>query len=202
MIAYLRGICQAVEDDAIVVDVRGVGYLVYVSETERIAHRAGGDAELLVHTEVREDAIALYGFSAVAARDMFRALISVPGVGPKAALSMLSAVDPPDLAAAIRDGRAGVLTQAKGIGKKTAETIVVKLRDRLPLSVVVPVGTSPKAPGKGTSPLAADLQSALQNLGFRPQAVELAVAQVLADQPPGGFDEALRAALAQLRRPT
>lgn len=197
MIAYLRGICQAVEDDAVVVDVGGVGYLVYVCEPDRLRHHAGGDAELLVHTEVREDAIALFGFSTAAMREMFRALLSVSGVGPKAALALLSALEPAALADAIVAGRIADLTRAKGIGKKTAETIVVKLRDRLP---AVGPASAPRAK-LGAHPLAADLTSALINLGFRPQSADAACAQVLADKPDATLDGALRAALAVLRRP-
>lgn len=200
MIAYLRGICQAIEDDAVVVDVRGVGYLVSVSERDRAQHQVGGDAELLVHTEVREDAIALYGFVTAADRDMFRALIGVPGVGPKAAMALISALEPGPLAAAIQGEKLGELTKAKGIGKRTAETIVVKLRDRLPASATLrPLSGSTKVPLG--SPLLADLLSALINLGYRSQAAELAAAQALADPANGHFDAALRASLALLRRP-
>ena len=200
MIAYLRGICQAVEDDAVVVDVRGVGYLVSVSERDRSQHQVGGDAELLVHTEVREDAIALYGFVTAADRDMFRALIGVPGVGPKAAMALISALEPGPLAAAIQGEKLSELTKAKGIGKRTAETIVVKLRDRLPASASLqPTTGAAKAPLG--SPLLADLLSALINLGYRPQAAETAAAQALADPANSHFDTALRASLALLRRP-
>lgn len=200
MIAYLRGICQAIDEEALVVDVRGVGYLVSVSERDRAQHQVGGDAELLVHTEVREDAIALYGFVSAADRDLFRALIGVPGVGPKAAMALLSALEPGPLAAAIQGEKLSELTKAKGIGKRTAETIVVKLRDRLPASAsLLPSAAAVKAPP--ASPLGADLLSALINLGYRPQAAEAAAAQALADPTLTHFDAALRAALALLRRP-
>lgn len=200
MIAYLRGICQGIEDDAVVVDVRGVGYLVSVSERDRALHQVGGDTELLVHTEVREDAIALYGFVAAADRDMFRALTGVPGVGPKAAMALLSALEPGPLAAAIQGEKLTELTKAKGIGKRTAETIVVKLRDRLPASAALADRAVVTKPVVG-SPLATDLLSALINLGYRAQAAESAAAQALADPANGRFDLALRAALALLRRP-
>ncbi len=201
MIAYLRGICQAVEDDALVIDVHGVGYLVYVAEPDRLRHQRGHDAELLVHTEVREDAILLYGFATVGARDLFRTLLTVPGVGPKAALAMLSAMEPAQLSAAISGGRVADLTRAKGIGKKTAETIIVKLRDRLPPLPGLQ-GTAVAAPLPGGHPLQTDLISALLNLGYRQQAAEAATQQVLGDQPQAALDQALRAALAVLRRPT
>jgi Holliday junction DNA helicase RuvA len=201
VIAYLRGVCQAVEDDAVVIDVQGVGYLVYVAEPDRLRHQRGHDAELLVHTEVREDAILLYGFATAAARELFRILLSVPGVGPKAALAMLSAMEPAQLGAAIVAGRVTDLTRAKGIGKKTAETIIVKLRDRMP-SMVSATGAPNKLPLPGDHPLQTDLISALLNLGYRPQAAETVAQQVLADQPQVPLEQALRAALAVLRRPT
>lgn len=200
MIAYLRGICQAIDGDALVVDVRGVGYLVAVAEPDRLAHNVGGDVELLVHTEVREDAIALYGFGTTGARDLFRCLLSVPGVGPKAALALLGAMEPAKLAAAIAAGQAQTLCKAKGIGKKTAETIVVKLRDRLP--PIAGAVARPAAVGQAPAGLSADLESALINLGYKPQTAA-AVAQATASaQPQASLDEALRAALASLRRPT
>ena len=201
MIAYLRGICQGIEEDAVIIDVRGVGYLVSVSERDRSQHQLGRDTELLVHTEVREDAIALFGFVASADRDMFRALTGVPGVGPKAAMALLSALEPGPLAAAIQGEKLNELTKAKGIGKRTAETIVVKLRDRLPASASG-FGAAVPAKAIGGSWLVADLHSALVNLGYRPQAAESAVAQALADPSANSFDQALRTALGLLRRPT
>jgi len=200
VIAYLRGTCQAMDGDALVVDVRGVGYLVAVAEPERLAHHVGSDVELLVHTEVREDDIALYGFGSAGARDLFRCLLSVPGVGPKAALALLSALDPPRLAAAIEAGQSQALCKAKGIGKKTAETIVVKLRDRLPAIA----GSAPRPAQVGTAAaagLAADLESALINLGYRPQTATAVAQSTAAAQPEASLDIALRAALAALRRP-
>lgn len=199
MIAYLRGTCQAIDGDALVVDVRGVGYLVAVSEPDRLAHAVGADVELLIQTEVRQDAIALYGFATAGARDLFRALMSVSGVGPKAALALLSALEPAQLAAAIAGGQVATLVRAKGIGKKTAETIVVKLRDRLP--ILAAVATKPAAASTVNVSLASDIESALINLGYRPQLAATAVQNVLAAQPNALFDPALRAALAQLRRP-
>lgn len=200
MIAYLRGICQAIDGDALVVDVRGVGYLVAVPEPDRLAHSVGGDVELLVHTEVREDAIALYGFGTASARDLFRCLLSVPGVGPKAALALLSELEPVRLAAAIVGGQAQTLCKAKGIGKKTAETIVVKLRDRLP-----PIAGTAVRPAVATGPapagLVADLESALINLGYKPNAAASVAQATAAAQPAASLDVALRAALASLRRP-
>lgn len=200
MIAYLRGICHSIDGDSLIIDVRGVGYLVAVSDPDRAAHAPGQDAELLIHTEVREDAIALFGFRHADGRDLFRALLSVPGVGPKAALGLLSALQPAQLAAAIAGADVGRLVKAKGIGKKTAETICVKLRDRLPPLSAAPLPT-PAKPAAAGHPLQADLLSALANLGFRANAAEAAAAVTLAADPQLSFDAALRQALAHLRRP-
>jgi len=195
VIAWLRGTCLAIDDAGVVVDVHGVGYLVAVAEPERASARVGAEIGLHVHTAVSEAAIALYGFGSPAARELFCVLLGVQGVGPKAALALVGLGEPATVADAIRGGRVGELTRAKGIGRKTAETVVFKLRDKLD-------GFAPPAappPTAAPTPLDRDLISALCNLGFRAQAVERAVAQVGAN--PGGFDAALRAALALLRRP-
>ncbi len=200
MIAYLRGTCHSLVGDALVVDVKGVGYLVTVCDTDRVLHSAGNDVELLIHTEVNESQIALYGFVHQDGRELFQLLLSVSGVGPKAAMALIALGPPATVADAIAAGRIGELVKAKGIGKKTAETIVVKLRDRLPkFATVVP---GPGLPIKPASPLLADVTSALHNLGFRPQLVEAVASQVLQAQPDATFDTALRLALAQLRRPS
>lgn len=200
MIGYLRGTCHSVVGDALIVDVQGVGYLVTVSETDRALHSPGGNVELLVHTEVSETAIALYGFVHADGKELFQLLLSVSGVGPKAAMALIAIGPPSEVADAIAGGQVAKLVRAKGVGKKTAETIVVKLRDRLPkFATVVPTKA---APGTKQSPLLTDLISALTNLGFRPQMVEVVAAQVVANHPDALFDVALKLALAQLRRPS
>lgn len=201
MIAYLRGVCHSIDGDAVVVDVHGVGYLVSVSDPDRALCTPGGDVELLIHTEVREDAFLLYGFRTVGAREVFRSLTSVSGVGPKAAMALLSALVPAQLADAIRRGDTALLCKAKGVGKKLAEVLVAKLHDRLPA-----VGLSPTelavAPVTTVRPPAhGDVLSALVNLGFRPQAADQALAQAAALRPDAGFDDLLRSCLALLRRP-
>lgn len=205
MIAYLRGICQAVDEEGIVVDVHGVGYRVFLSERDRALHQPGGDAEVLIHTIVREDAFALYGFATAAARDLFVLLLSVSGVGPKGALALLSAMTPQELAAAVEGERLALLTKAKGIGKRTAELIVVKLRGRLPVELLVPVarvtGTGTSAAQAGVPATNRDVLSALANLGYKAVVAEAALAQARESGAGPGFDAVLRATLALLRRP-
>ena len=201
MIGFLRGICHSIEDDHALVDVQGVGYRVFAGERDLAALRPGQGAELLIHTEVREDAFLLYGFTDRPGREMFRALLSVSGVGPKAAMALLSALTPQDIARAVHDDKVSVLTRAKGIGKRTAETIVVKLRDRLPPELL-----TGSAPTTSVTPLSAgdlprDVLSALGNLGYKPAVAELAVAQAQKDMPDADFQQLMRAALAHLRRP-
>lgn len=201
MIAYLRGVCHSIDGDAVVIDVHGVGYLVSVSDPDRALCTPGGDVELLVHTEVREDAFLLYGFRTTDAREVFRALTSVSGVGPKAAMALLSALAPAQLADAIRRGDTAQLCKAKGIGKKLAEVVVAKLHDRLPAVGGAALAPPPAAAGAARNTAHSDVLSALINLGFRPQAADQALAQALALRPEAGFDDLLRSCLALLRRP-
>ena len=200
MIAYLRGICQAVDAESLVVDVHGVGYLVFASERDLAQHRVGGDAQVLVHTVVREDALLLYGFCESAAREVFRALLTVPGVGPKGALALLSVLTPAEIVAAVHGDRVAQLIRAKGIGKRLAETIVVKLRDRLALEFGTAVEAVPPGPAVPET-LARDLISALGNLGYKPAVADAAVDIAHKAAPEADFDTLLRASLALLRRP-
>jgi len=200
MIAYLRGVCHSLDGDSVVLDVHGVGYLVTVSDGDREVCAPGSDLELLIHTEVREDAFLLYGFRTTGGRDVFRTLIQVPGVGPKAAMALLSALAPAQLVRAVQTKDTALLCKAKGIGKKLADVIVAKINDRMPT-----VGDTPGQPVAATavsrSPVHTDVVSALINLGFRPQSADQALAQALGQRPDAGFDDLLRSCLALLRRP-
>jgi len=199
LIAYLRGICHSVDADSLIVDVHGVGYLVACSDRDLARHHIGSDVELLVHTVVREDAFLLYGFADAPGRDVFRALLTVPGVGPKGALALLSVLTPPELVAAVHGDHIAHLTRAKGIGKRLAETIVVKLRDRLAVEfAATPLPASELPPESG---LSSDLVSALGNLGYKAAVADAAVAMAHKASPDADFDTLLRASLALLRRP-
>jgi len=203
MIGYLRGVCHSLEDDHLLLDVHGVGYQVFVSERDLALHRPGGDAELLVHTEVREDALLLYGFADRPHREMFRSLLGVSGVGPRAAMALLSALTPGEIARAVEDEKAPLLTKAKGVGKRTAELIVVKLKGRLPPELLLGVAPTASAPPlSGHSPYARDVLSALGNLGYKTATAEAALAQALDSHPGADLSTLLRAALGWLRRPS
>ena len=176
MIARLAGRLAALEDGACILDVNGVGYLVHASSrTLAVLPAAPAIAILLVETQVREDAILLYGFADAAERDWFRLLTTVQGVGGKVALGLLSALAPEALAAAIRAGDRAGLTRAPGVGPRLAARLLTELREK--------AGAMPAPPG---APVAApsgpaeDALSALVNLGYRRAEAEPALARVLA----------------------
>ncbi len=178
MIAQLTGRVEALEEGRCIIDVNGVGYLVHASTRTLAALPAAPDvARLLVETHVREDAILLYGFADSAERDWFRLLTTVQGVGGRVALSVLSALSPRDLVAAIASGDRASLTRAPGVGARLAVRLLTELRDK--------VGAMPSAPGFVTSPVAAtpsiaeDAISALLNLGYRRPEVQPVVARVI-----------------------
>lgn len=126
MIAYVSGEVVARGADHVVVDVRGVGYKVFVPR-----HPGGDTVALHTHHVVRDDAQQLFGFETREELALFELLITVPGVGPKAALSLLSVSSPPALAAAIASGDAAALSRAPGVGKKTAERLIVELKGKV-----------------------------------------------------------------------
>lgn len=193
MIAKLSGVVDAIERDRAVVDVNGVGYLVRASARTLATLQAGARAVLLVETNVREDAIELYGFATAAERDWFRLLTTVQGVGAKVALSLQSALAPADLARAIALGDRTMLTRAEGVGPKLANRLASELKDKVGAlgAVAQPVvagAASPTTAGEGA---AEDAVSALVNLGYRrPEAVG-AVEKALARLGPGARVEAL-----------
>jgi Holliday junction DNA helicase RuvA len=149
---------------------------------------------LRVHTHVREDALALFGFGTPLELQLFERLIGVNGVGPKLALAVLSGIDPPDLVGAIRAQDIVRLTKIPGIGKKTAERISLELRDKLPASIALAGATSPAVAGDG---LRDDVISALLNLGYQRAAAEKAVGAVMTDGA-DAFEPALKKSLKAL----
>ena len=196
MIAALRGRLMEKQPARLIVDVAGVGYDVQVPlSTYGSIGDVGGDVTLRVHTHVREEQIALFGFLTALEQQIFERLISVNGIGPKVALAVLSGIAPGDLVASVQGNEPARLTTIPGIGRKTAERIVLELRDRLPAAL--PVTVDPVTPG---SAVRADLLSALVNLGYQRPLVEKAVGDVLKAQPSATFDEALRQALGRLAR--
>ena len=198
MIAHLRGTILEKHPNRVVVDVGGVGYDVAVPlSTFYGLADAGGEVALRVHTHVREDAIALFGFATVLELDLFERLIGISGIGPKLGLAVLSGIEPLELIGAIERGDLARLTAIPGVGKKTSERIVLELKDRLPK-----VQIAPAAAGVAEPPvLRDDLLSALMNLGYhRPlaeKAVDAALKTVGRD---AGFERTLKQALRELAK--
>lgn len=176
MIAKLTGRIEGLEADRCIVDVNGVGYLVQSSTRTLSALQDGGTASLLIETQVREDAIQLFGFAESAERDWFRLLTTVQGVGAKVALGILSALSPRDLIAAIQSGDRASLTRAPGVGPKLAVRLLTELRDK---AGAMPVGIGFSAIMPPPVGGAADAVSALLNLGYRRPEAQAAVGKVI-----------------------
>ena len=191
MIARLKGTLVEKSPSRLILDVGGVGYDVLVPlSTFYGLGDPGSSVVLRVHTHVREDVIALYGFASALEQDLFERLISISGIGPKLALAVLSGIDPSDLVRAIRAQDVARLTRIPGVGKKTAERIGLELKDRLPLA---PAPVEAAAAGTASDDaLRDDLLSALANLGYQRAAVEKVVTAVLRKSPDASFEQALR----------
>ena len=198
MISLLRGTIVEKTPGRTIVDVNGVGYDVVVPlSTFYVLGDAGAAATLRIHTHVREDVIALYGFATPLEQDLFERLIAISGVGPKLALAVLSGIEPAELIRAVRTHDVARLTGIPGIGKKTAERIALELKDRLPAAAAAGQTVAPAAP---EDELRADLLSALLNLGYQRQPAEKAIEKALKDKPDAGLEQALRATLRVLVR--
>jgi Holliday junction DNA helicase RuvA len=194
VIAFLRGRLLEKHPNRVIVDVQGVGYEVHVPVSSFYGMvEPGGEIALRVHTHVREDTIALFGFSSPLELQLFERLIAVSGIGPRLALAVLSGIEPDDLVQAVHRGDVARLTAIPGIGKKTADRIVLELRDRL-ATLPQPVDTAP--PGS----LRDDLVSALLNLEYHRPAAEKAVDAALREDPGAAFEVALRRSLRRLSR--
>ena len=194
MIARLAGTLAEKTPGRLVVDVQGVGYDLHVPlSTFYVIGEPGTGVTLRVHTHVREEVIALYGFATTLEQDLFERLISISGIGPKLALSVLSGMEPPDLVRAIKAQDVARLTAIPGVGRKTAERIGLELKDRLPQSLQAAADAAkPPAP---EDQLRADLLSALLNLGYQRTLAEKAIDRELKSAPDARFEDALRAVL-------
>jgi len=198
VIAHLRGRLLEKQPNRIVVDVGGVGYDVAVPLSTFYGFgEPGVEVALRIHTHVREDALALYGFATVLEQDLFERLIGIGGIGPKLALAVLSGIEPLDLVRAIERGDVARLTAIPGVGKKTSERIVLELKDRLPRVTAPPSG---EGSAVERPPLGDDLVSALVNLGYHRPLAEKAVAAALKATPDGGFERTLKQALRELAK--
>jgi len=200
MIARLTGRLLDKQPNRIVVDVGGVGYDVAVPlSTFYTLGEAGAPVSLRIHTHVREDAIALFGFATALELLLFERLIGVSGIGPKVALSVLSGIEPEELVRAVRTQDTARLTAIPGVGKKTAERIGLELKDRLPHALVGAAG-APAPAGEAGGGMRDDLLSALVNLGYHRAAAEKAIDRVVTRPAQGSFEENLRAVLKSLTR--
>ena len=199
MIAFLRGRVIDKQPNRLVVDVQGIGYDVHVPlSTFYEVGEPGTEIALKIHTHVREDALQLFGFLTDIERQLFERLIAISGIGPKLAIAVLSGMNPRDLLTAVQRGDVVRLTGIPGIGKKTAERIVLELRDRLAQLAAPHVADT--AAVNGSESVRADLLSALQNLGYhRPQA-DKAVESTLKSNPDATLEDALKFALRELMR--
>ena len=198
MIAHLRGRIAEKHPNRIVVDVGGVGYDVFVPlSTFYGLGEPGSDIALRIHTHVREDVIALYGFRTALEQDLFERLIGVSGIGPKVALGVLSGIEPLELMRAIERADVARLTAIPGVGRKTSERLVVELKDRLPRLAVADAAVDVEAP---PSAVRDDVLPALVNLGYHRPLAEKAVAAAIKSVPDGGFERTLKQALRELAK--
>lgn len=199
MIARLRGTLVEKHPNQAVVEAGGVGYDVMISVTTYSALPApGAEVALRIHTHVREDAIQLFGFLSPEERTLFERLITVSGIGPKLAITALSGLAVDDLVSAISGGEVQKLVRIPGIGKKTAERIVLELRDKVGLPAGP--GAAPAAPAVLLSREEEDVASALMNLGAQRAAAEAAARKAILEGGPGaGFEQTFRRALELLR---
>jgi Holliday junction DNA helicase RuvA len=191
MIGRIQGLLVEKNFPQVIVSCNGVGYEIDVPmSTFYPLPAAGREVVLLTHLVVREDAHLLYGFLSLGERSAFRQLLKISGVGPKVALSVLSGLSVDDLSVAVQGGDAGRLTKIPGIGKKTAERLVLELRDKLP--------TALGAASLDRSTASGDVVDALLGLGYNDREAQAAVKQLPADLP---LADAIRQALRHLSKP-
>src|ERR1700693_1757660 len=198
MIGQLRGRLTDKRPNQVLVDVGGVGYLLQVPlSTSASLGDLHTEVTLLIHTHVREDALSLYGFLSSREKHFFELLLSASGVGPSLALKILSGMSVEELVPAIRGGDLARLTRIPGVGRKTAERMVVELKDKLEAVAVEtekPAASSPAG-------IEADVISALVNLGYDGRAAESAGGEARREAGAGNFEKLLRGALQSLSVP-
>ena len=195
MIAHLRGKLISKQPNQAIVEAAGVGYDVNITiPTFSDLPAVGAEVALFIHTHVREDALALFGFLRAQEKQLFEKLISVSGIGPKLAITILSGMQAEAMVAAIKGNNIALLTRIPGIGKKTAERMVLELRDKVE-------GFGVAAQAAAASPVEEDVISALVNLGYNRALVEKAVSRMDKSNGAGqSFDALFRRALADLAK--
>jgi Holliday junction DNA helicase RuvA len=196
MIAHLRGKLLAKHPNQAIVEAAGVGYDVTISvPTFSDLPAPGSEVALHIHTHVREDALALYGFLRPSEKVLFEKLLTVSGIGPKLAITILSGMAADEMVGAIRGNDVARLTRIPGIGRKTAERMVLELRDKLPQAAPTAITAAPSV-----SAPEEDVLSALVNLGYQRAAAEKALELSVKGGKGGSFDALFRSALAALSK--
>ena len=198
MIGLLRGRLLDKRPNQVILDVGGVGYLVAVPlSTFAALGDLHAEVTLLIHTHVREDALALYGFLSAREKHLFELLLGASGVGPTLALKILSGMNVEELVPAIRSGDLGRLTKIPGVGRKTAERMVVELRDKLESIALATEKLAPSSPAG----VEADVKSALLNLGYDERTADSALAEAKREAGTSNFEKLLRVTLTALSAP-
>ena len=198
MIGYLKGRVVHLCADYCLLDVRGVGYRVFVASSARSRLHKGEEAELFIHTSVREDAILLYGFCSQEEYDAFQLLISVSGIGPKVALGVLSAITVEGLYRAIHQKQSAVLTKLPGIGKKSADRMILELKDKVAWDESVEEGDSlPDGAEAAEDDMISEATAALVSLGYSQQEIAPAIKKAKACK---SVQDIIRTALKELNR--
>lgn len=200
MIAHLRGTVLEKNPQHAILDVAGVGYDVQIpASTYSSLPDTGAVAALRIHTHVREDALVLFGFATADEKTVFERLITVSGIGPKLAVTILSGLATEELVMAIRTSDVLKLVRIPGVGKKTAERIVLELKDKLQAIGVPETTAAAQKTAPALDPLAEDVLSALMNLGSNRAAAEEAIRKARSNGTEEKFDAFFRAALALVR---
>jgi Holliday junction DNA helicase RuvA len=200
MIAHLRGKLLSKKASHVVVEAGGVGYGVSIPvSTFYDLGDVGSDTALHIYTHIREDALALYGFRTEQEKSLFEKLIGVSGVGPKLAITILSGLETAELIPAIQRGNVERLVHIPGVGRKTAERLILELKDRL-ANLVLETAASATSPAAAAGGVEDDALSALMNLGYARPAAENALREARAESPDGDFERLLRGSLRQLAR--
>lgn len=199
MIAHLRGTILEKHPNQVIVETTGVGYDIQIPvSTYTTLGDAGSSVTLRIHTHVREDALQLFGFATAEEKAVFERLISVSGIGPKLAVTVLSGLPTNDLINAIRSGDVQKLVRIPGVGKKTAERMVLELKDKL-VTIGGAKDIAPVAAAAGLDALEQDVLSALLNLGCARPAAEDAIHKAKKNGAPREFEPLFRAALSLVR---
>ena len=205
MIAHLSGTLLSKQATSVILDVSGVGYEVSIPlSTFYELEDAGSTVQLRIYTHVREDALQLYGFKTARERELFLRLISVSGIGPKLGITLLSGMSADEMISSIRTNNLAKLTLIPGVGRKTAERLVMELRDKvasLSAEVEEELGTKTDAATVPTEDsMRADALSALLNLGYQRNAAEKAVTAAMSGTPDVSVESILRSSLRKLAK--